>query len=191
MAKIAPWWCWRRDPSIYTNGATTMLALGLVLNTVGLGLFCRLIFALAVYALPFFVAVSIGMLTPNSGAGVIGALFVGIVAGGSTLVIGQIAFAMTPSTILRAGIGAIFVVPAVIAGYHVVLAMSLFGVPSLAWRKVFACLGAVSVGATVWMRLTLFAGSRPLVPSGAVESGPQVTFRGATRLRVMLNYLRR
>jgi hypothetical protein len=32
-----------------------MLALGLLLNTVGLGLFCWLIFTLAVYALPFFV----------------------------------------------------------------------------------------------------------------------------------------
>ena len=34
-----------------------MLALGLVLNTLGIGLFCWAIFALAVYALPFFVAV--------------------------------------------------------------------------------------------------------------------------------------
>ena len=32
-----------------------MLALGLLLNTVGIGLFCWLIFTLAVYALPFFV----------------------------------------------------------------------------------------------------------------------------------------
>ena len=48
----------RRDRSLYENGATTMLALGLVLNTVGLGLFCWLIFALAVYAVPFFVAVT-------------------------------------------------------------------------------------------------------------------------------------
>jgi hypothetical protein len=31
-----------------------MLALGLLLNTVGIGLFCWLIFTLAVYALPFF-----------------------------------------------------------------------------------------------------------------------------------------
>ena len=85
-----------------------MLALGIVLNTVGLGLFCWLIFALAVYAVPFFVAVSIGMLTFNSGAGVIGALLVGIVAGALTLVLGQTAFAMTRSTILRAAIGAAF-----------------------------------------------------------------------------------
>ncbi|HVR58409.1 MAG TPA: hypothetical protein VMT72_16470 [Pseudolabrys sp.] len=144
-----------------------MLALGLVLNTVGLGLFCWLIFALAVYAVPFFVAVSIGMLTLNSGAGVVGALLVGIIAGALTLVLGQTAFAMTRSTILRGAIGAAFAVPAAIAGYHVVLAMSQVGVPSLAWREVFACLGAVSVGATAWIRLILFAEPRPLVPIGA------------------------
>ena len=32
-----------------------MLALGLLLNTVGLGVICWLIFTLAVYVLPFFV----------------------------------------------------------------------------------------------------------------------------------------
>jgi len=133
-----------------------MLALGLVLNIVGIGLFFWLIFALAAHAMPFFVAVSIGMLTLDSGAGVIGALLVGSIAGASTLVVGQTAFAMTRSTILRSAIGAAFTVPAAIAGYHVVLAMSQIGVPSLAWRQVFACLGAVSVGATAWMRLTLF-----------------------------------
>ena len=144
-----------------------MLVLGLVLNTVGLGLFCWLIFTLAVYAVPFFVAVSIGLLTFNSGAGVVGAILVGIVVGALTLVLGQTAFAMTRSTILRAAIGAVFAVPAAIAGYHMVLAMSQIGVPSLAWREVFASLGAVSVGATAWIRLTLFAGPRPLVPIGA------------------------
>ena len=54
-----------------------MLALGLVLNTLGIGLFCWLIFTLAVYALPFFVALSVGMTAFHSGAGVVGALLVG------------------------------------------------------------------------------------------------------------------
>jgi hypothetical protein len=114
----------RRERSLYANGATTVLVLGPVLNTVGLGLFCGLIFALAVYAVPFFVAGSIGMLTFHSGAGVIGALLVGIIVGASTLVIGHAAFAMMRSTTLRTAIGAVFAVPAAIAGYHVVLAMS-------------------------------------------------------------------
>ena len=38
-----------------------MFALGLLLNTVGIGLFCWLIFTLAVYALPFFVAINAGI----------------------------------------------------------------------------------------------------------------------------------
>ena len=49
-----------------------MLALGLLLNTVGIGLFCWLIFTLAVYALPFFVAINAGIWAFHSGAGVLG-----------------------------------------------------------------------------------------------------------------------
>ena len=134
-------------------------------------------------SVPFFVAVSIGMLTFHGGAGVIGALLVGIIAGALTLVMGQTVFAMTRSTILRAAIGAVFAVPAAIAGYHVVLAMSQIGVPSVAWREVFACLGAVSVGATAWMRLALFAQDRPLVPSTAAGSVPHAVLTAVTRGR--------
>jgi len=158
-----------------------MLALGLVLNTAGLGLLCWLIFALAVYAVPFFAAVSVGMLTFNSGGGVVGALLVGVLAGASTLVMGQIAFAMTRSAILRATIGAVFAIPAALAGYHVVLAISQIGVPSLAWREIFACLGAISVGAAAWMRLALFAESRPLIPSGAARYRPRAVLTAAAR----------
>jgi len=82
---------------------------------------------------------------------------------------------------LRTAIGAVFAVPAAIAGYHVVLAMSRIGVPSLFWREVCACLGAVSVAATAWMRLTLFAESRPLVPSRAVGARSKTTLTATTR----------
>ena len=39
-----------------------MLALGLLLNFAGIGLFCWLIFTLAAYALPFFVGLCVFML---------------------------------------------------------------------------------------------------------------------------------
>jgi hypothetical protein len=84
------------------NGATTMLALGILLNVAGIGLFCWLIFTLAVHALPFFVAVSAGMMALHSGAGALGAPLVGIAAGGMALAVGQVAFAMARSVILRA-----------------------------------------------------------------------------------------
>ena len=72
-----------------------MLALGLLLNTLGIGLFCWLIFTLAVYALPFFVAINAGIWAYHSRAGLIGAPLIAIVAGGMMLAIAQIAFAMT------------------------------------------------------------------------------------------------
>jgi hypothetical protein len=161
------------------HGATTMLALGLLLNTVGIGLFCWLIFTLAVYALPLFVAVSACMMAYDSGAGILGAPLVGIVAGGVTLAIGQTAFAIARFPILRAAIVGVYAVPAAVAGYHVVFAMSQLGIPSLAWREVFACLGAVFIGGTAWTRLT--AEPRPLEPGRAVGNAPRPFLGAATR----------
>jgi hypothetical protein len=124
----------------------------------GIGLFCWLIFTLAAYALLFFVGLCVFMLALHSGAGVLGAPILGIAAGGMTLAIGQIAFAMTRSVIIRAIIAALFAVPAALAGYQVVFAMSQLGVPSLVWREIFACLGAIFIGGTAWTRLTIFTG---------------------------------
>jgi hypothetical protein len=160
-----------------------MLAFGLLLNTVGIGLFCWLIFTLAVYGFPFFVAVSVGMAAFHSGAGVLGAPLVGIAAGAVALAIGQTAFAMTRPVILRAAIAAAFAIPAAVAGYHVVLVMSQIGVPSLAWREVFACLGALFIGGTAWTRLTVFTEPRPLEPGGVMENTPQPVLTAAARKR--------
>ena len=51
-----------------------MLVIGLILSMFGIGLFCWLIFTLAVYALPFFIGFTTGMAAFHSGAGVFGAL---------------------------------------------------------------------------------------------------------------------
>lgn len=157
-----------------------MLALGLVLNTLGIGLFCWAIFALAVYALPFFVALSIGMTAFHGGAGVIGALLIGIAAGALTLAVGQVAVAVTRSLALRIAIATAFAVPAAVAGYHVVFAVSQIGVPSLVWREAFACLGAVCIGVTSWRRLIVFAETRLFEPVGLVEQPSQPVLTVAT-----------
>jgi hypothetical protein len=156
-----------------------MLALGLFLNFAGIGLFCWLIFTLAVYALPFFVTLNVFMMALHSGAGVLGAPLVAIAAGGMMLAIGQTAFAMIRSVIIRAIIAALFAAPAILAGYQVVFAMSQIGVPSLAWREIFACLGAVFIGGTAWTRLTIFTETRPLNSGRAVKSDPQPVLSAA------------
>jgi len=157
-----------------------MLALGLLLNIAGIGVFCWLIFTLAVYALPFFVAMNAGLWAYHSGAGVFGAPLVAVAAGGVTLAIAQIAFAMTRSLMLRAVIAGVFAVPATLAGYHACLGMAQIGVPSPVSQEIFACLGAVSIGGTAWMRLTIFTEPGALEPGRAVSGAPHPAFT-ATR----------
>ncbi|MBR0863497.1 hypothetical protein JQ614_17305 [Bradyrhizobium diazoefficiens] len=158
-----------------------MLAIGLVLNTLGIGLFCWAIFALAVHALPFFVALSIGITAFQNGAGVVGALLIGSACGALTLAVGQAAVAITRSLTLRIAIATAFAVPAAAAGYHVAFSLSQIGIPSLAWREIFACLGAVCVGSAAWTRLTVFAEPRPFELAGVVENPPRPILPAATR----------
>ena len=157
-----------------------MLVIGLILSLFGIGLFCWLIFALAVYALPLFVGLTAGMVAFHSGAGVIGAIFVGLVAGAFTLGIGQIAFALLKPMPLRAAIAAAFAVPAAIAGYHAVLGLSQIGVPSLLWREVFAWIGAIVIGCTAWTRMTVLADPVPLRQAGDPSEEPQPLLTAAT-----------
>ncbi len=85
-----------------------MLIVGIVLSVVGIGFFCWLLFTLAVYALPFFAGLTAGLAAFHSGSGVIGALIVGVLAGGATLAIGQIAFATVRTPLIRAVIGLLY-----------------------------------------------------------------------------------
>jgi hypothetical protein len=158
-----------------------MLALGLLLNIAGIGIFCWLVFALAVYALPFFVAINAGIWAYHSGAGVLGTPLVAVAAGGMTLALAQIAFAATQSLFVRAVIAAVFALPATFAGYHVVLAMAQIGVPSVAWQEAFACFGAIFIGGTAWTRLTVFTEPQSMEPGRAVSNSSHPVLTATTR----------
>ena len=148
-----------------------MIIIGLILGAFGIGFFCWLLFTLAVYALPFFAGVAAGLAAFHSGAGVIGAIVVGVIAGAVTLGAGQLAFALARSPLVRAAIALLFVVPAAVAGYHATLALAHIGVPSQGWGEAFAIIGAILVGGTAWGRMTFLADplgtGRPLRPGSA------------------------
>ena len=91
----------------------------------------------------------------HSGAGVIGALIVGLLVGGAILALGQIAFAVTRTPLIRAIIGLLYGVPAAIAGYQVSFALAGIGMPSSGWQTAFAVIGAVVSGFTAFSRLAL------------------------------------
>ena len=162
ILSAAPRWWWKARPlQNLAAEAATVLVIGLTLNLFGIGLFCWLIYTLAVYALPFFVGLSAGIAALHGGAGVPGALVAGVGAGALILVIGQIAFAIARPLILRAIIAAAFAIPAAIAGYHAVLGLSQIAVPSPIWRDISAWVGALLIGGTGWARMAV------LVPRGS------------------------
>lgn len=129
-----------------------------ILGVLGLGFMVYVLFALAVYALPFFVAITVGMHAYDSEAGLIAAFVSAFLAGGATLVAGQIAFATIKSVLIRLAIGALFAVPAGIAGFHAIKGLSEIGGAGETWTFIFAWIGAIVVGATAWARIASLAG---------------------------------
>jgi hypothetical protein len=136
---------------------SAMLIIGIILSFFGLGVLLSLLFTLAVYALPFFVAVTAGMAAFHSGAGVIGAILVAALAGGATMAIGQIVFATVRSPAIRATVALLYAVPATIAGYSAMHGLAELSMPSTTWQMIFAVIGAICVGCAAFARLAMMA----------------------------------
>lgn len=130
--------------------------LSIVLSVLGLGFFCCLLFALAIYALPFLVGLTAGLAVFDNGGGVIGAILIGLFVSGAILALGQIVIAANRTPLIRFIIGLLYAVPASIAGYQVAFALAGVGMFVGGWQTVFAAAGAAFSGATAFSRMTLF-----------------------------------
>ena len=157
LSLLRHWWWWEAQPSIFARRSTTMLIIGIVLAFVALAYLCWLLFALAVYALPFFAGLSAGLAAYRSGSGPIGAIIVGVVTGAVTLLLGQVAFAKVRSPLIRTAVALFFAAPAALAGYHAALGLASVAIPGEGWRDAIAILGAIIVAVTAWIRIALFA----------------------------------
>lgn len=138
-----------------------MIFLGILLSIVAIGFFCWLLFTLAVFALPFFAGVSIGVWAYHTGAGWLGAIIVGLVAGGLTLGIGQVLLTIVRPIWAKLAIAAVFVAPAAVAGYHAVHGIVKHTMPSETWQIAFSVVGAIAVGVTAFMRVAGMAAPGP------------------------------
>lgn len=138
-----------------------------ILSALGLGVIIYLLFTLAVYALPFFVAVMVGMYVCDTNAGLIAAFVSAFLAGAITLIAGQIAFATIRSVYVSFAIGAVYTAPAGITGYHAIKGLSEIGGAGETWTLVFAWIGAIVVGATAWGRIASLAGPNEDAPATA------------------------
>lgn len=133
-----------------------MIVLGIVLSVFAIGFFCWLLFTLAVYALPFFIGMTVAFAAYHHGYNPLGAALIGLLAGGATLAAGQLAFAWVRVPILRAAIALLFAIPAAIAGYHATLGVAHIALPHGTLSDMLAYIGAALVGATAWSRMAVY-----------------------------------
>jgi hypothetical protein len=130
-------------------------------NFAGLGLFCWLLYALAVDAVAVFAALSIGVATFRSGGGLIGAATLSLISGVAIFTFARYCVFATRSRFVRPLITLLYAIPAAIAGYKVSDAFAYVGGASGNWRVAFALLGSLAVAATARARLRAPMSSSP------------------------------
>ena len=132
-----------------------MIIIGLLLSALGVGFVCWLLFTLAIYALPVFAGLIAALAALHHGSGPFGAVLAGVVVGAALLTFGRFAIAAAPSPILKIGVILLYAVPATIAGYSASLGLAHIGISSETWRRGIAIFGALSIGATAFVRMSM------------------------------------
>ncbi|HHK4654160.1 TPA: hypothetical protein ACQTZB_005056 [Pseudomonas aeruginosa] len=118
---------------------------------------CALAYTLAVYTLPFMLAVEAARLAYATGSGLIGAGLVGLVAGAAAYGLLVFAFASLRLPVLRLIVALVFAAPAAVAGYALVHGVTGEAVPSEVWRQIFCVIGGGFVGVSALVRLIAIA----------------------------------
>lgn len=138
-----------------------MIFISIIASIAAIGVLCCLLFYLAVYALPLFASVTVGASAYSAGAGWLGAIAVGFVAGMVTLGVGQFLLVLVKPLWLRLVIAVAFVAPAAVAGYHATHGIVKLTMASDTWQIALSVVGAIAVGVTAFVRVTTMAAPEP------------------------------
>lgn len=138
-----------------------MIFLNILLLVGVIGTLCWLLFTFAIYALPQFVGVTVGMWVYDTGAGYIGGFIVGLLAAGAVAIVGQLIFAFARPLWIRLIVALLFAGPAAVAGYAATHGIAKHLMPSEGWQMAFSIVGAIAVGITALFRM---AGTAPPEP---------------------------
>lgn len=130
-----------------------MIILAILASLAAIGLLCWLLFTLAVFALPAFVGFAAGAWAYGTGAGIPGAILVGLIAAAVTFAVGQFLITFARPLWLKLGVAVVFVAPAAVAGFHATHGIVKHLMPSDAWQITFSVIGAIAVGITAFVRV--------------------------------------
>ncbi len=129
------------------------MILAALFAVIAIVLLCSLLIRLTIYALPFYVGLTVGIWVHSGGAGIIGTAVAAIITGIATLVILHILIATVQSPWLRAGLGLVFAAPAAFAAFHAVHGITAIAMPTSTWSHSLSILGAVVVGVVSWFQI--------------------------------------
>jgi hypothetical protein len=132
------------------------MILAVLFAVIAIVLLCSLLLTLTIYALPFYVGLTVGIWVHSNGAGFIGTAVAVIIAGIATLVILHILIATAQSPLLRAGLGLVFTAPAAFAAFHAVRGITAIAMPASTWSLALSILGAAIVGVVAWLQIGNF-----------------------------------
>ncbi|MEO8884091.1 MAG: hypothetical protein ABI377_11875 [Devosia sp.] len=138
-----------------------MIIIAILVSLAAIAALCWLLFTLAVFALPLFAAIAVGSWAYGTGAGIAGGVVVGAVAAAATFGLFQLMLLVARPTWIKLLIALTFAAPAAVAGYHATHGVVKLAMPSETWQPIFSVIGAVAVGITAFMRLTLMAPPGP------------------------------
>jgi hypothetical protein len=147
-----------------------MIILAIFATLAGIAALCWLLFNLAVFALPLFAGITLGAWAHETGAGIPGAVIVGAIAAAMTFGLFQLLLLLSRPAWIKLVIILAFVAPAAVAGYHATFCIVKLTMPSDTWQIIFATVGAIAVGITAFMRLTMMAPPEPTAKGTARAS---------------------
>jgi hypothetical protein len=133
------------------------MVLALILLIAAFAILLRLMFGLAVFALPVAVGGGAALMAHATGAGVYGASLVGLCAGTLALGAGQAVFGLARSPLARLAVGAIYAVPAAALGFGLAYGVLGIGVDAAAWRVALSLIGAAVTGVVAFQRVSALA----------------------------------
>ena len=132
------------------------MILAVLFAVIAIVLLCSLLITLTIYALPFYVGLTVGIWMHSNGTGAICTGGGAIIAGIATLVVLHILIPTVQSPLLRAGLGLAFAAPAAFAAYHAVHGITATAIPASTWSLTLSILGAAIVGIVAWLQLGSF-----------------------------------
>ncbi|MCM3576521.1 hypothetical protein M3172_25655, partial [Mesobacillus subterraneus] len=89
----------------------------------------------------------------GTGAGVPGAILIGLVSAAATLAVGQLVIMFVRPVWLKLLVAIAFVAPAALAGFHATHGIVKHLMPSEAWQITFSVIGAIAVAITALVRV--------------------------------------